>query len=56
MFKHINIKIWPWVVSLAGDFQQKRERERERVLIKESESDKSVPNGWHMFSFQTPHT
>ena len=36
--------------------ERERERERERVLIKESESDKSVPNGWHMFSFQTPHT
>ena len=28
MFKHINIKIWPWVVSLAWDLPQKNGRKR----------------------------
>ena len=68
IFKHINIKIWPWVVSLGWNFQwkereEKRERERGRggerglrerrkKIIKGTEGDKTVPNGWHMFSFQ----
>jgi hypothetical protein len=58
MFKPINIKIWPRVVSLGRNFQWKREivksEEKEGIkIIKGTEADKTVPNGWHMFSFQS---